>query len=109
MGCKSYETKALAGSPKDGSGQTTEYKWDNSNKLLDTYPGILGCKTGITNAAGPCFAGYYETEETNLALILCHSASLDHRWTEIKSMVEWYNRTILSKLKKERKLRFRFE
>ena len=107
---KIYETKALAGSPKIGEGVNT-YIWENSNKLLGKYEGVLGCKTGITNAAGPCFAGYYENEEseTRLALILCHSKSLDARWVEIEEMINWYKRTILARLNKERKLRFRFE
>ena len=53
--------------------------------------GLIGCKTGITNAAGPCFAGYYEDLKAGikLALILCHSKSTDDRWSEITQMVEW--------------------
>ena len=36
---------------------------------------IVGCKTGITQSAGPCFAGFYENEElgVQLALIVLHS------------------------------------
>lgn len=110
VGTKTYETKALAGSPKIGESVNT-YIWENSNKLLGKYEGVLGCKTGITNAAGPCFAGYYENEENDikLALILCHSKSLEARWDEIVEMINWYKRTVLAKLNKERKLRFRFE
>jgi len=25
--------------------------------------GLIGCKTGITTAAGPCFAGFYEKDD----------------------------------------------
>jgi len=91
---KVYETKALCGSPKDGNGAVTFYHWENSNKLLGVLPGILGCKTGITNAAGPCFAGYYENKEgtVKLAMVLCHSKTLEHRWDEITAMVEWYKK-----------------
>ena len=60
VGTKEYSTSALSGSPVGGGGFTNSYKWENSNKLLGKTPGILGCKTGITSAAGPCFAGYYE-------------------------------------------------
>ena len=38
----------------------TKYRWENTNKLLGRDNGFIGCKTGVTNAAGPCFAGYYE-------------------------------------------------
>jgi D-alanyl-D-alanine carboxypeptidase len=48
--------------------------------------GLLGCKTGITDAAGPCFGGYYENNKKDgmkLAIVLCHAKTLDHRWVEI--------------------------
>jgi D-alanyl-D-alanine carboxypeptidase len=52
----------------------TRYRWWSSNKLLgmkkDAKTGQLmpicpfakGCKTGITDSAGPCFSGYFEYE-----------------------------------------------
>ena len=100
VGTQVYETQALGASPKDGDGKTNKYRWENSNKLLGKYKGILGCKTGITTAAGPCFAGYYEYGETKLAIILCHSKTMDHRWEEIKALVEWY-----LKIKKVREIK----
>ena len=36
-----------------------EYLWENTNKLLGTVPGFVGCKTGITDSAGPCFSGCF--------------------------------------------------
>ncbi|GHF30640.1 D-alanyl-D-alanine carboxypeptidase [Streptomyces mashuensis] len=30
------------------------YTWYNTNKLLGSYPGVIGVKTGSTRAAGPC-------------------------------------------------------
>jgi len=86
---KEYSTSALSGSPVCGGGFTNSYKWENSNKLLGKCPGIIGCKTGITSAAGPCFAGYYERNDIKLAIILCHSKSLEHRWGENQALVEW--------------------
>ena len=83
VGTKVYETSALSGSPKDGNGNLTKYVWENSNKLLGKVPGLLGCKTGITTSAGPCFAGYYEKDDKKISIILLHSKSLDHRWVEI--------------------------
>jgi len=35
------------------------YEWENTNRMLGV-PGFIGCKTGVTPAAGPCFAGCYE-------------------------------------------------
>ena len=39
--------------------QKPTYNWENTNKLLGV-PGFVGCKTGITPAAGPCLAAAYE-------------------------------------------------
>ena len=39
------------------------YEWQNTNKLLDgdlEFKGTIGCKTGVTPVAGPCFAGAFE-------------------------------------------------
>lgn len=55
---KYHETYAVA-SKRD---KLTRYRWENTNKLLGNTDGIIGCKTGITNAAGPCFCGYYEKD-----------------------------------------------
>ena len=58
-------------------------------------PGMIGTKTGITQPAGPCFAGYYEDpEEENikLAIILCHSSSMNQRWEEVRLIVDWYKK-----------------
>lgn len=57
VGTKIYETKSYASTNPNG---LTNYKWENTNKLLGKMDGMLGCKTGITDAAGPCFGGYYE-------------------------------------------------
>jgi len=81
-----YETKPLSGFDKRNP---TKYRWENTNKLLGKMDGIIGTKTGITNAAGPCFAGYYELNNMKLALILCHSKTMDDRWQEIRNMVKW--------------------
>ena len=83
-----HETVALSGTDKKN---LTNYRWENTNKLLGKLDGLIGTKTGITQAAGPCFAGYYENPELGLklAMILCHSKSMEDRWQEIRLMVDW--------------------
>ena len=49
--------------------ELAQYEWQNTNRLLgfdfdseDTVPlftGTLGCKTGVTPTAGPCFSGCF--------------------------------------------------
>lgn len=44
------------------------YQWVNTNKLLGgdsedgipRFEGTIGCKTGVTSTAGPCFAGAFK-------------------------------------------------
>jgi serine-type D-Ala-D-Ala carboxypeptidase (penicillin-binding protein 5/6) len=43
------------------------YKWANTNKLIGSYPGALGIKTGDTNAAGNCLL--FEARRGKLTLI----------------------------------------
>ena len=61
---REYSTQALSG--YSFASRPTQYFWENTNKLLGNMEGLIGCKTGITNAAGPCFGGYYENKEMDL-------------------------------------------
>jgi D-alanyl-D-alanine carboxypeptidase len=46
-----------------------KYEWQNTNRLLgfdfdsdetvEMFKGTLGCKTGVTQSAGPCFSGRF--------------------------------------------------
>lgn len=65
---------------------------------------VIGCKTGITSSAGPCFAGFYESEETGvqLAVIVLHSHTPDLRWHEIRQMVRWAHLCDRSKISRKR-------
>ena len=80
-----YETESIF-SLKE---KLTKYRWENTNKLLGKDKGFIGCKTGITNAAGPCFAGFYEKDNDQLAVVVLNSRSMEKRWVEVPRMVEW--------------------
>ena len=64
------------------------YTWENTNKLLGT-DGWIGCKTGITDAAGPCYSGCYERNGHKVVVVVLESKSMEHRWVEVRKMVEW--------------------
>ena len=83
---KYHETYAIS-SRKD---KLTKYRCENTNKLLGIEDnGIIGCKTGITNAAGPCFCGYYEKDGEKLIVVVLCSKSTEQRWVEVPKMIEW--------------------
>ena len=79
-----FETQSLGNQAAERTGHVSKkqtlYQWESTNKLLGNFDGLYGCKTGITSAAGPCFAGYYEKDGIKLALILCHSRTMEIRW-----------------------------
>ncbi len=41
------------------------------------YDGCIGCKTGITDAAGPCFSGYFEKDDEKLIVVVLSSKTMD--------------------------------
>ena len=61
--------------------------------------GVKGCKTGITQAAGPCFSGYFERKlllendsETleHVIIIVLNSKTMEARWVEIPELLNWF-------------------
>ena len=65
----------------------------NTNKLLgvddetDLFKGTIGCKTGVTLNAGPCFSGCFtrkiknRSETDNVIVVLLGSKSMESRWS----------------------------
>jgi len=82
------------------------YEWYNTNKLLgvdldseetvEKFEGTLGCKTGITPTAGPCFSSCFarprKSDHTtdNVIVVVLGSKSMEQRWTEVPMLVKWY-------------------
>lgn len=48
------KTKETTQTAIASNGRTRTYTWYNSNKLLGSYKGIIGIKTGTATASGPC-------------------------------------------------------
>jgi serine-type D-Ala-D-Ala carboxypeptidase (penicillin-binding protein 5/6) len=52
----------------------------NNNPLLRTgYPGVIGVKTGFTNAAGRCLVAAAERNGRRLGVVLLHSPDPAHQ------------------------------
>lgn len=83
------------------------YEWINTNKLLgvdfdmdegavEQFKGTLGCKTGVTQSAGPCFSGYFARERKNelttdnVIVVVLGSKTMEIRWVEVPQLVRWY-------------------
>ena len=57
--------------------------------MLLGKPGYNGCKTGITEAAGPCCSVTYAKDGQCFAIVLLNSISMKERWIEVPNLVEW--------------------
>jgi len=74
--------------------QKSLYNWENTNKLLGRKEHQLhwvGCKTGVTESAGPCFSGFYENGETGdkYCVVVLSCKTMESRWVEVPKMVKW--------------------
>lgn len=81
-----HKTEALV-SP--AGKKLTKYTWENTNKLLGQVEGLIGCKTGITNPAGPCFCGGYEKDGHKYIVVVLCSKSMEARWVEVPKMIDY--------------------
>jgi len=73
---KSYKCKGL-----DLFGDEKEFKWINTNKLLD-YKNFNGLKTGNTPSAGPCMSATYQDPSVNLICVSLGCKSSEDRWLD---------------------------
>lgn len=67
----------------------SHYRWDTTNKLLGKRDHWIGCKTGVTDPAGPCFSGYYENGADVYCIVVLKSKTMDQRWVEVPRMLDW--------------------
>ncbi len=58
----------------------------NTNKLLDTYPGANGVKTGFTNAAGECLVAAAKRKDVQLIAVVLNS---DKRWEDATRLLNY--------------------
>lgn len=65
------------------------YTWENTNKLLETTETCIGCKTGITDTAGPCFSGCFDNSHDQFCIVVLNSKTMEQRWIEVPQMAEW--------------------
>jgi D-alanyl-D-alanine carboxypeptidase len=58
----------------------------NTNKLLRTYPGINGIKTGYTNDAGDCLVAGAKRNGVQLIAVVLND---DYRWTDAVKILDY--------------------
>ena len=65
------------------------YIWDNTNKLLATYPGMTGIKTGYTVEAGGCLVFSATRNGHHLVGVVMHSRDENYRFIDAKILLNW--------------------
>lgn len=61
----------------------------NTNKLIKTYPGITGLKTGTTGAAGSCISATAERDGLSLIAVVLGASSTDERFGAAATLLDY--------------------
>jgi len=70
--------------------QHHRYHWQTTNLLLGSYPGVIGIKTGSTNAAGYCLLFEAQHGGTLIGVVLDSSATNPRaRFTDAARLLNW--------------------
>ena len=62
---------------------------NNTNKLVNTYNGITGLKTGTTSNAGFCIAATAERDGMSLVAVVLKSRTSDERFDTATALLDW--------------------
>lgn len=80
---------------KRADGKPVVINLESTDKLLGTYEGACGVKTGYTEAAGNSFAGACDRGDGMLFAIVLGSPSEDARFEDTKALFDWvYNNRV---------------
>ncbi len=64
-------------------------KYENSNKLLRTYEGADGVKTGWTNKAGYCVVASAVRDEIGFVVVVLGTKGENERFDEARTLLDW--------------------
>ena len=66
-----------------------ETELNNTNKLVNTYDGITGLKTGTTSNAGFCIAATASRDNMSLVAVVLKSDTSDDRFNTARYLLDW--------------------
>lgn len=64
-------------------------RYDNSNKLLGSYEGADGVKTGWTNKAGYCVVASATRDQVGLIAVVLGTDDENERFSEARALLDW--------------------
>lgn len=71
------------------TGRSGPKTYENSNKLLGSYDGATGVKTGWTNRAGYCVVASAERDDIGLIAVVLGGTSEDDRFVQARELLDW--------------------
>ncbi|MFE9256409.1 D-alanyl-D-alanine carboxypeptidase family protein [Streptomyces sp. NPDC006879] len=80
------ETKTTATA---ANGHTRWYTWKNTNRLLGSYTGAIGVKTGTGTKAGPCLVFAATRDGKTITGVLLGSATSTGRYADAKKLLDY--------------------
>ena len=72
----------------DGSGQSRDVVWTNTNKLLEV-DGYDGVKTGTTTGAGACLVASGRLGNDRLIIVILGAPSSEGRYADARNLFRW--------------------
>lgn len=69
-------------------GKESKFTLTNTNKLVRTYNGAIGVKTGFTEDAGYCLSGAAQRDSTRLIAVVLGSKTSDIRFAEMARLLD---------------------
>jgi D-alanyl-D-alanine carboxypeptidase len=64
-------------------------RYENSNKLIGSYPGATGVKTGWTNDAGYCLVASAKRDGVGLVGVVLGTRSESDRFVQARALLDW--------------------
>ena len=87
LGSKSFRTVVATTKTRQKATNGRTYTWYNTNKLLGSYKGTLGVKTGTSTPAGPCLVFAANRNGRTVIGVLLNDRA--NRFTDAAKVLNW--------------------
>ncbi|MCF3103704.1 D-alanyl-D-alanine carboxypeptidase [Streptomyces roseoverticillatus] len=92
LGNSTFRTVVKASATRQKAANVNRtYYWDNTNKLLGSYKGAIGIKTGTGTAAGACLVFAAERNGRTVVGVILNDGA--NRYPDAVKMLDWAYRT----------------
>ncbi|MEV7616728.1 serine hydrolase [Streptomyces sp. NPDC089799] len=83
------QSTGVSGTVTDAAGKQHTHTWANSNRLLGSYAGANGIKTGTNTPAGPCLVFSATRDGKSVIGVVLAATTVDTRYADAKKMLDY--------------------